>query len=185
MTAIIRHQRQRITAMSKPITPQQDSAANAIPWEHLPDAAATAATLVGALAAFWLPLPLHSLWLALWGRGVAVALTVVLLVLCALLGGWCNRRRTRRVRYALLGDGLRIRRGLCFWQEIVLPRSRVQHLDLERGPIERNLGLATLVIHTAGTRMHAVRLAGLKEQRAQALRDALLPNETGARDDAV
>lgn len=171
--------------MSEQTMPQQDSAANGVHWEHLPVDALTAAGTVGALAAWWLPLPLHSLWRLLWGRWVEIPLTLTLIVLSAALGAWFNRRRTRRVRYALLGEGLRIRRGLCFWHEIALPRRRVQHLDLERGPIERNLGLATLVIHTAGTRHNAVRLAGLDAQRALALRDALLPNENGASDDAV
>ncbi len=171
--------------MSEQAAAQETTLSVGIRWEHLPDAALTAATGVGALASWWAPLPLYSVWHMLLGRGVAIALTLSLLVLFAALGAWFNRRRTRRVRYALLGEGLRIRRGLCFWHEIVLPRSRVQHLDLERGPIERHLGLATLVIHTAGTRMNAVRLAGLDQQRAQALRDALLPSENGAHDDAV
>lgn len=171
--------------MSDQEAPQQGGTVDGIPWQQLPAAAVTAATVAGALTAFWLPLPIYSLWQIMWGYGVAIPLTLALVLLCAVLGGWLNRRRARRVRYALLGEGLRIRRGLYFWQEIVLPRSRVQHLDLERGPIERHLGLATLVIHTAGTRMNAVRLAGLDEQRARALRDALLPNEAGAHDDAV
>lgn len=171
--------------MNEPAAPPQPCPTAAIDWEHLPDAALTAATGVGALATCWLPLPLFTLWHVLFGRTAAIAFSLLLLVLLAALGGWLNRRRTRRVRYALLDEGLRIRRGLCFWHELVMPRRRVQHLDLERGPIERNLGLATLVIHTAGTRHNAVRLAGLSERRALALRDALLPNENGANDDAV
>lgn len=166
-------------------TPEEATASTGIDWEHLPSKAVHAAGIVGALSSCWLPAPLFAVWASLLGRSEAIAITLALALLSAALGAWFNRRRARRVRYALLGDGLRIRRGLCFWHEIVLPRSRVQHLDIERGPIERNLGLATLVIHTAGTRMNAVRLAGLKEQRALALRDALLPNETGAHDDAV
>ncbi|MDP1697737.1 MAG: PH domain-containing protein [Xanthomonadaceae bacterium] len=171
--------------MSEHATPEETTAPTGIDWEHLPTNAAHAAGIVGALSSCWLPAPLFTLWYALLGRSTAIAITLALIVVCAVVGGWWNRRRTRRVRYALLGEGLRIRRGLCFWHEIVLPRSRVQHLDLERGPIERHLGLATLVIHTAGTRMNAVRLAGLNEQRALALRDALLPNENGVSDDAV
>jgi membrane protein YdbS with pleckstrin-like domain len=56
-----------------------------------------------------------------------------------------------------------------------VPRTRVQHLDLERGPIERRHGLATLVVHTAGTRLYALRQSGLLDADAVALRDALLP----------
>src|SRR3546814_7583199 len=95
--------------MSEQTTPQQGSAAHGIPWQQLPDAAVTAATVAGALTAFWLPLPIYSLWQIMWGYGVAIPLTLCLVLLFAVLGGWINRRRTRRVRYALLGEGLRIR----------------------------------------------------------------------------
>jgi membrane protein YdbS with pleckstrin-like domain len=60
----------------------------------------------------------------------------------------------------------------------------VQHLDIERGPIERRFGLATLVVHTAGTRLNAVRQPGFDEAAATRLRDALVPQER-EHDDAV
>ena len=63
-----------------------------------------------------------------------------------------------------------------------MPRSRVQHLDIERGPIERRFGLATLGVHTAGTRLSALRQGGFRDADAVALRDALLP-EAGDDDD--
>jgi membrane protein YdbS with pleckstrin-like domain len=50
----------------------------------------------------------------------------------------------------------------------------VQHTDIQRGPLDRRLGLAELLIHTAGTQMATVRLPGLTADRASALRDALL-----------
>lgn len=56
-------------------------------------------------------------------------------------------------------------------------RARVQHLDIERGPIERRYGLATLVVHTAGTRLSAVRQPGFDEDSANRLRDALVPHQ--------
>ena len=71
--------------------------------------------------------------------------------------------------------GLHLRRGRMWRKEVLVPRSRVQHLDIERGPIERRYGVATLVVHTAGTRQHALRVAGLPDADAVALRDALVP----------
>ena len=41
--------------------------------------------------------------------------------------------------------------------------------------IERRFGLATLVVHTAGTRLSALRQSGFLDADAVALRDALLP----------
>jgi membrane protein YdbS with pleckstrin-like domain len=57
--------------------------------------------------------------------------------------------------------------------ETQVPISRVQHLDLKRGPLERYFKLATLVIHTAGTRHSAVSVAGLDAVDAEHLRDTL------------
>jgi membrane protein YdbS with pleckstrin-like domain len=54
----------------------------------------------------------------------------------------------------------------------------VQHLDVERGPLERQFSLATLVVHTAGSQTTALRLSGLEEPDAVALRDALIPDAT-------
>ncbi len=62
-----------------------------------------------------------------------------------------------------------------------MPRSRVQHTDINRGPIDRWLGLAELKVHTAGTRLASISLGGLSEQQARDLRNALL----GEDDDAV
>jgi membrane protein YdbS with pleckstrin-like domain len=73
---------------------------------------------------------------------------------------------------------------VVYRKEVLVPRSRVQHLDLERGPIERHFGLATLVVHTAGTRMHALRQSGFLDADAVALRDALLP-EADRHDDSL
>ena len=61
---------------------------------------------------------------------------------------------------------------------MLVPRTRVQHLDIERGPIERHYELASLVVHTAGTRQHALRIAGLPDADAVALRDALVPDSS-------
>jgi membrane protein YdbS with pleckstrin-like domain len=77
-----------------------------------------------------------------------------------------------------------VQRGLIWRSEVLVPRTRVQHLDLERGPIERRFGLATLVVHTAGTRMNALRQHGFLDADAVALRDALLP-EPDRHDDAL
>ena len=90
-----------------------------------------------------------------------------------LLGGGIGLRRHRRIGWKLDQDGFATRRGGLWRNETLVPVSRVQHLDLERGPLERQLGLATLVVHTAGTRMAAVKLPLLALEDAQALRERL------------
>lgn len=71
-------------------------------------------------------------------------------------------------------DGFTLRSGVWWRSERYVARSRVQHTDLQRGPLARRLGLAELVIHTAGTELASIRVPGLDADRAHALRDALL-----------
>ncbi|KFL37519.1 PH domain-containing protein [Arenimonas donghaensis] len=118
------------------------------------------------------------------GLAAKLGLGLVALVLPAVVFATWARTRWRRTHWRLDDGGLRVRRGVIWHKEILVPRSRVQHLDLERGPIERHFGLATLVVHTAGTRMHALRQSGFLDDDAVALRDALLP-ETDRHDDSL
>lgn len=155
-------------------------------WQRLPQRAKRVAMIAGALVGLIPVLPLslvlgsvldHPLLTSWW---IGAVLVLVLPVLGALAAGW----RWRRTLWKLDGIGLQVRRGV-FWQdEILVPRSRVQHLDIERGPLERRFGLATLIVHTAGTRQHALRQSGLEDADAVALRDALVPDST-RHDDAL
>lgn len=113
-----------------------------------------------------------------------LAIGLLGLMLLGTLAGWWNRRRWKAAAWKLDDSGLQVKRGRLWRKEILIPRSRVQHLDIERGPFERRLGLATLTVHTAGTRLQALRQPGLRDEDAVALRDALVP-ASNRRDDVV
>lgn len=67
-----------------------------------------------------------------------------------------------------------LRRGI-FWRVTVsIPLSRLQHVDLHRGPLERHWGLASLQLHTAGTKDASQLIPGLDLQVAESLRDRLI-----------
>jgi len=82
-------------------------------------------------------------------------------------------RRYRVRGYHLGEDRLRVVKGLLVRRDTVVPFGRVQHIDVERGPIERLFGLATLILRTAGTHNASVALPGLGEQDALAMREAI------------
>ena len=144
--------------------------------------------VVPAATAGWHPLPARGALLHALGVGFAFALPAAFgvgLLASALLevsqlpagivaglalGALVGRLRHRRIGWKLDADGFATRRGGLWRTETLVPVSRVQHLDLERGPLERRLGLATLVVHTAGTRMAAVKLPLLALDDAEALR---------------
>jgi len=61
-----------------------------------------------------------------------------------------------------------------FWQaSVMIPMSRVQHIDVNHGPLERRFGLATLVIHTAGTQHAKHEVPHLEAATALQLRERL------------
>jgi hypothetical protein len=97
--------------------------------------------------------------------------------------GWLAHRwppiEHRHTSYRVDDQGIEIRRGV-WWRRVTnVPRSRVQHTDVAQGPLERTHGLGTLSIFTAGTDYAKVDLSGLAHETALAVRDHLLPRESG------
>jgi membrane protein YdbS with pleckstrin-like domain len=80
----------------------------------------------------------------------------------------------RYASYRVDNEGIEIKRGVVWRRIISIPRSRVQHTDVSQGPLERNYGLGTLIIYTAGTEHARVQLPGLDHRVALLIRDHLL-----------
>lgn len=85
--------------------------------------------------------------------------------------------RYRHTRYRLDDRGIQIRRGVWWKSTVNVPHSRVQHTDVQQGPVERGFGLATLIVHTAGTQHASIPLSGLAHEVALEIRDYLLSEE--------
>lgn len=156
-------------------------------WQPLPPEAATTAMFGGAawglflgaglfFAIGWPLVSARRLLDLPWWQGLLL-MSVLWLGLGA-FGTWLAWRRWQSTAWKLDATGLHLRRGKLWQKEVLVPRTRVQHLDIERGPIERRYGLASLVVHTAGTRHHAVRIVGLADPDAVGLRDALVPDSS-------
>ncbi|MFP8891569.1 PH domain-containing protein [Natrialbaceae archaeon A-CW2] len=91
-----------------------------------------------------------------------------------------------RWQFELQDDALYLERGVITFVETAVPFVRVQHVDTQFGPLERVLGLSSVVVYTAGSRNADVRVPGLTPERARKLQDTLrnLAVESEA-DDAV
>ncbi|HET7358631.1 MAG TPA: PH domain-containing protein [Rhodanobacteraceae bacterium] len=145
-------------------------------------------------AAQWRPLPARARALFVLGLAVPLAIVpaipafvlataidvdrpwavaVVVVVIGAAIGAWLATRQYASTAWRHDHEGLALRRGRWWQRETRVPASRVQHLDVKRGPLQRRRGLATLVVHTAGTRHSAVTVPHLDETDAQRLREAL------------
>ncbi|QKG70983.1 PH domain-containing protein [Erythrobacter mangrovi] len=103
----------------------------------------------GYTGAVWLPVGLFALWLLIR----------------------MPMRRYAARGYSLEGERLRVVRGILFRSDSVVPFGRVQHIDVDQGPLERAFGLATLTVHTAGTHNASVSLPGLAQADAGAIRE--------------
>lgn len=105
------------------------------------------------------------------GRAAVPGFAGLVLGLVGML--WLSVRRFQRTFWKLDAHGLAVREGRLWQREIRVPATRVQHLDLTRGPLQRARQLATLVVHTAGSRHDAVTVPDLDAEDAERLRDAL------------
>lgn len=107
------------------------------------------------------------------GRHSALGSGLTGSLLGAGIGLWIGYRRYRNTLWRLDAHGFAVRRGVAWQRETIVPLTRVQHLDLKHGPLQRMRGLATLVVHTAGTRHSSVAIDHLDAGDAQRLRERL------------
>lgn len=80
-------------------------------------------------------------------------------------------RRHMARGYQMSDDRLRVVSGIWWRSDTVVPFGRVQHIDVEAGPIERYFGIATMTLHTAGSHNASVHLPGLEEELARSMRE--------------
>lgn len=104
-----------------------------------------------------------------------------LAALAAVIGAlvpWCTRHHGRRYvatfRCVLDRSGLLVERGVWWRSQVFVPRERVQHTDVEHGPLARRWGLATLTVFTAGSSHGRIDIEDLRHSDALRLRDDLL-----------
>jgi uncharacterized protein len=111
---------------------------------------------------------------SLLGRAIlAFAPWTILLILGGVWVLWYPPRAYQAWGYRVEERVLEIRSGVWFRVVRLLPLSRLQHVDLHRGPLERAHGLASLTLHTAGSREASLGIPGLADADAERLRDQL------------
>ncbi len=120
--------------------------------------------LIGSVPA-WVKLVVLASWPVLSG---------LLLWLLMRLPYW-NYKHTS---YRVSPIGIEIRKGIIWKRIISVPRSRIQHTDVEQGPLMRRYGLAKLTVHTAGTEQASVNLSGVAHETALQIRDFLIHGDS-------
>lgn len=129
-------------------------------------------------SAFWLTGALVLGAILAWNQvlpwPLAACLFLLVFALRIFLFFWYPPKAYAHWGYRLDGSVLEIHFGI-WWKTIQwLPLSRLQHVDLHSGPLERTMGLATLTLHTAGTHDAVLFIPGLDAAQAARLRDELV-----------
>ena len=106
------------------------------------------------------------------GLAPRIAIGLAVMLVAGALGAYIGAR-LRHQRWKLDAEGLLLRQGRLWFRETRVPASRVQHVDIKHGPLERRFKLATLVVHTAAAQLSGITVRGLNQADAQLLRDAL------------
>ncbi len=175
---------ERVSArVSKPTASESDIADGV---EYMLDPATVTVTRlaaliwVGALAA---PLWFATLMIAIFAstpplvKPVLVAALMVMTAFWTFWATWWPGVRYRHISYCTDERGFTIRRGVLWRGVTSIPKARVQHTDVVQGPIQRRFGLASLIIHTAGTQDASVSLSGLPHDKALSIRDFLIAGD--------
>jgi membrane protein YdbS with pleckstrin-like domain len=103
-----------------------------------------------------------------WGVLLGPALLISLY-----LALWAPPRRYRAWGYGMDSDELQVGRGVWIRVHTMVPLDHVQHIDLSQGPLERALGICSLVLHTAGTLHSQIVVPGLTRDTAERMRDEI------------
>jgi len=99
--------------------------------------------------------------------GLALVLPGAVVLLMALF--WAPRRY-RLTGYCLRQYDLHLRTGALWRCTTSVTLNRIQHLEVSQGPLERLLGIARLLVYTAGGSGQDLAIPGLAKARADQLR---------------
>lgn len=101
-------------------------------------------------------------WLAVIGGGWLLLVSLFFLV---------QTRSFHRKAFALREKDIIYRSGWIVQRTHICPFNRIQHSSVSTGPIERRYKLGTLLLYTAGATGSDLRIPGLKEEEARAIKE--------------
>lgn len=105
-------------------------------------------------------------WIAMLATGLWGVLFITSLVL--------TRYRYASKGYVIRKHDIAYRRGIFFRRVTTIPFSRMQHCEIQEGPLERLFGLNTLLVFTAGGSSSDLAVPGLSPGEAGRLRNYIL-----------
>ena len=83
----------------------------------------------------------------------------------------------KQIGYCVREQDITLFKGLIFRKQITQPICRIQHIEVQRGPVDRKAGLANLHVFSAGDVTQTFVIPGLLENDADALRANILAHK--------
>ena len=121
--------------------------------------------IVGGLAIFFIK-SLHKPWII----GLAGAVWLV----AAIGSYWLSNKSFLRKAYAMREKDVLYRTGWIIRELHICPFNRIQHCSVHAGPLERQYGLASLSLFTAGSEGSDLKIPGLTEEKAASIREFIM-----------
>ena len=88
-----------------------------------------------------------------------------------------NIAYVKSLKFALREHDISLHSGVLFKKTIIQPYTRLQHIEIKRGPLERYKKLASLALFSAGGSLHALEIKGLLEGDAEKIKQFILKHK--------
>jgi uncharacterized protein len=76
----------------------------------------------------------------------------------------------RRKKFKIAEKNISYQEGILYQKETLVPFARIQHIEIDEGPLERFFSIATLSIYTAGDSGRDLKISGLELMKAQEIK---------------
>jgi len=77
----------------------------------------------------------------------------------------------KKRKYAVRGKDISYKKGILFRSLTTVPFNRIQHVEIDEGPISRFFGLVSLSVFTAGDSSDDLKISGLLKEEAEQIKE--------------
>ncbi|MEZ9593203.1 PH domain-containing protein [Shewanella sp. 10N.261.52.F9] len=113
-----------------------------------------------------------------------LAVSIGALIIISLVS-YVRYQHAKSLAYAVCDHELIMQKGFWWQKRTSLPYSRLQHVSLSHGPLERHFNLASIKCFSAGSGSAEIELPGIEQDTAEHLRQHLLAQAAKANPAAI
>jgi membrane protein YdbS with pleckstrin-like domain len=95
----------------------------------------------------------------------------LILTLCFIFTLLIKTIEFKKRRYVVREKDISYKKGVLFRSITTVPFNRIQHVEIDEGPISRFLGLVSLSVFTAGDSSDDLKISGLLKEEAEQIKE--------------